>query len=233
VLMEYTLPASGGPVGIAAGSDGSLWFTEFGASKIGRITIAGVISEFPTLTSGSGPYGITAGSDGNLWFNESNASKIGRISTTGVVTEFSLPFATKNYDIAAASDGNLWFSEYDANRIGRITTSGVITEFFIISANTNPVGISAGPDGSLWFTEFSASKIGRVAPPGATPGASFYTLTPCRVIDTRNPNGPLAGPSLLAGTDRLFLLGGACPSHRQREPSPSISSSPRATRWDI
>ncbi len=209
-LTEYSVPTSGTLYGIAAGSDGNLWFTEFGASKVGRITTAGVVTEFTTPTSSSGPYGITAGPDGNLWFDESNASKIGRITTAGIITEFPLPSTTRNYDITAGSDGNLWFTEFDANRIGRITTAGAVTEFFITTANSNPLGIASGPDGSLWFTEFSASKIGRVAPPGATPGASFYTLTPCRVIDTRNPNGPLAGPSLVAGTDRLFLLGGAC-----------------------
>ena len=35
-------------------------------------------------------------------------------------------------------------------------------------------------------------------------------MTPCRVIDTRNPNGPLGGPALVAGTDRFFQLVGRC-----------------------
>lgn len=46
-----------------------------------------------------------------------------------------------------------------------------------------------------------------VMPP---PGASFYTVNPCRVIDTRNPNGPYGGPALVAGTDRTFTVGGQC-----------------------
>jgi streptogramin lyase len=210
-VTEYSIPTSNStPEGIAAGSDGALWFTEFGAGKIGRITTAGSITEFPIPTGSSGPRGIAAGSDGNLWFNESGASKIARITTAGVFTEFPLLSTTRNFDIAAGPDGNLWFTEYDANRIGRITTAGVITEFFVTTSSSNPIGIAPGPDGSLWFTEFSASKIGRVAPPGSTPGARFYTLTPCRVIDTRNPSGSLGGPALIAGTDRLFQLAGAC-----------------------
>jgi len=32
----------------------------------------------------------------------------------------------------------------------------------------------------------------------------FYPLVPCRVIDTRNPNGDLGGPSLAGGTPRNF-----------------------------
>jgi DNA-binding beta-propeller fold protein YncE len=33
---------------------------------------------------------------------------------------------------------------------------------------------------------------------------AFYPLTPCRVADTRNPNGPLGGPFLQAGQGRDF-----------------------------
>jgi hypothetical protein len=38
----------------------------------------------------------------------------------------------------------------------------------------------------------------------------FFTLPPCRVIDTRLPDGPLGGPALVAGSDRQFTLAGAC-----------------------
>lgn len=41
-------------------------------------------------------------------------------------------------------------------------------------------------------------------------GASFHTLTPCRVVDTRNPTGPLGGPALNAGADRVFVFAGQC-----------------------
>jgi len=44
-----------------------------------------------------------------------------------------------------------------------------------------------------------------------TPKAySFYTLTPCRVIDTRNPTGPYGGPSLNPTAPRTFILRGQC-----------------------
>ncbi|HEY3122589.1 MAG TPA: VCBS repeat-containing protein [Thermoanaerobaculia bacterium] len=38
----------------------------------------------------------------------------------------------------------------------------------------------------------------------------FYTITPCRVVDTRNPNGPLGGPALAAMTKRDFPIRGNC-----------------------
>lgn len=41
--------------------------------------------------------------------------------------------------------------------------------------------------------------------------ARYYTLAACRVIDTRNANGPLGGPALAgSGAQRLFTLSGSC-----------------------
>jgi hypothetical protein len=39
---------------------------------------------------------------------------------------------------------------------------------------------------------------------------SFYTVTPCRLADTRNANGPLGGPALQPGAVRPFTLTGVC-----------------------
>ena len=46
-----------------------------------------------------------------------------------------------------------------------------------------------------------------------TPGpvvAGFYTLTPCRVVDTRNDPGPYGGPALQAAAARAFVMVGSC-----------------------
>ncbi len=88
------------PDGITTGADGKLWFAETAAYKIGRMTPAGVVTEFPlpatTLPAGSsgsppGPTAITAGPDGALWFTETsinpnaaaNTVAIGRITPQG------------------------------------------------------------------------------------------------------------------------------------------------------
>jgi hypothetical protein len=45
-------------------------------------------------------------------------------------------------------------------------------------------------------------------PPSST---GYFTLTPCRVIDTRNANGPLGGPALNgSGARRVFTVTGTC-----------------------
>jgi hypothetical protein len=45
---------------------------------------------------------------------------------------------------------------------------------------------------------------------GLPQNTSFYTLTPCRLVDTRLPTGPLGGPALQAGQSRTFVLAGGC-----------------------
>lgn len=44
-------------------------------------------------------------------------------------------------------------------------------------------------------------------PSGAT---KLYPLTPCRLVDTRNANGPYGGPALTAGAVRNFVVAGRC-----------------------
>ena len=42
------------------------------------------------------------------------------------------------------------------------------------------------------------------------PPSSFFSVTPCRVADTRGPSGPYGGPALVANADRSFVVAGQC-----------------------
>ena len=154
---------------IAVGSDGNFWFTEQ-VGKIGRITPAGAITEFPlpetplTPTS-SLAFGIVAGPDGNLWFAEPEPNKIGRITPVGVVTSFPVPTPDSlPSHVAAGPDGNVWFVESFGNQVGRITPSGTITEFVPPTADAVVVAIARGPDDALWFTEDGPADVGTGEP---------------------------------------------------------------------
>jgi hypothetical protein len=51
---------------------------------------------------------------------------------------------------------------------------------------------------------------GYFAPP-APGGLHLFTTSPCRLVDTRNPNGPFGGPVMSAGSTRSFsVLNGVC-----------------------
>jgi virginiamycin B lyase len=55
------------PHAIAAGPDGALWFTEWGANGVGRIDPSGAIERQPLPTAGSEPHGLAVGADGAVW----------------------------------------------------------------------------------------------------------------------------------------------------------------------
>ncbi|HXB69236.1 MAG TPA: IPTL-CTERM sorting domain-containing protein [Candidatus Acidoferrales bacterium] len=179
VITEFSGVSA--PFGITAGPDGALWFTESFADRIGRITTAGVITEYSTgITPGSTPDGIAAGPDGALWFTDRSSfvgpgfgpGALGRITTAGVITEYStgLSAGSDPFEIAAGPDGALWFTDR-AGQIGRITTAGVITEYSTgLSAGSTPGGIAAGPDGAMWFAESTGNRIGRITTANTQPG---------------------------------------------------------------
>jgi virginiamycin B lyase len=172
-ITEFTIPTpNSGPSFIARGPDGALWFTEPGASQIGRITTAGAVTEFPLPASSnpatpSRPGGIVAGPDGALWFTDQGAGKIGRITTAGSITEFNIPTANSSPTfITVGADGALWFTEAIGNKIGRLSRFDTsATEFPIAkSLGTQPEGITAGPDGMIWFFLANNEQIVRLDP---------------------------------------------------------------------
>jgi streptogramin lyase len=180
------------PYGITTGPDGNLWFTEWLADKIGRITPSGTISQFQIPTATSHPYGITAGPDGNLWFAEEGGDKIGRITPSGTISEFQTPTANSSpYGITAGPDGNLWFTESLGNKIGRITPSGTISEFQIPTRASIPAGITTAREGNLWFTEENVDKIARVTPSGKISEFPIPTAESRPTGITATPNGNL------------------------------------------
>lgn len=70
-ITEYPIPTlSSNALGITAGPDGNMWFTESNVSKVAKITTSGLITEYPIPTPNSDPGGIAAGPDGNVWFVE-------------------------------------------------------------------------------------------------------------------------------------------------------------------
>src|SRR5690348_16656595 len=178
-VTEFDVPtAHAGPLNIAAGADGNLWFSEWSKSVIGRITPDGVITEFrlpPASDCPLSPADLTAGPDGNLWFTTSTCvwyengqrqgiPRIGRITTAGVVTTFPVPAPPQG--IAVGPDRALWFGERTAPKIGRITTAGAVTEFATNMDGT--VGsMAVGSDGALWFTQMENDRIGRITTDGS------------------------------------------------------------------
>lgn len=144
---EFPLSEPGSaPGSIVPGPDGNLWFAEAGTERIGRITPAGTITEFPI---GSRPSDLVAGHDGNIWYATDGA--IGRISAAGKV--FS-PIAVEGGfgPLAAGPDLRLWFG--DARfplALGRVTRDGRRSLTELPSGARWVVDLATGTLGSLWY----------------------------------------------------------------------------------
>ena len=66
-------------------------------------------------------------------------------------------------------------------------------------------------NGFAYFgTDTVPGQVVRVALGDLRPAADFFTLTPCRALDTRQPVGPQGGPALAAGAQRAVTLAGFC-----------------------
>ena len=67
-IEEIPLPdRTAKPHAIVAASAGDCWLAEWGANRIGHITVTGEIFEYDLPSPSSEPHGITIGPDGALW----------------------------------------------------------------------------------------------------------------------------------------------------------------------
>lgn len=220
-ITEYRGPGPTGGCGggggwIASGPDGALWFT--GDDRIGRITIAGVVTGFRDMNC-KFPAGITVGPDGALWFTEQ--SNIGRISTNGVIQEFPFPQLINPLDITTGPDNALWVLEYGNHKIAQITLGFAPTHasctfrFFGLSVNIPNLG--PGFIAPAGINDYS-TIVGTAIPSNdqelsvgfmrwANGGYSFplgtSSVTPTSLVD-RNDHGTSIGstgvPIILNGT---------------------------------
>jgi virginiamycin B lyase len=178
------------PQSIAAGPDGALWFTEFSAANIGRITISGSITEYPLPAGSYAPNGITAGPDGAMWFALGQSNQIGRVTIEGDFTVYPVPTpSSAPLGITAGPDGALWFTENMGSNIGRITTAGVVTEY-ALPAGSFPNGITHGPDGALWFAFSGFDDVGMI---GRITTAGVITAYATPTVNS-DPEGITTGP---------------------------------------
>ena len=86
----------GQPAMMTLGADGSVWFTQPQAGKIGRITPDGYVTEFPLPAAGV-PLGIASGVDKNLWVTVIRAQVIYRLTPSGEFAAFPMPAKLDGY----------------------------------------------------------------------------------------------------------------------------------------
>ncbi|MGH2873581.1 MAG: virginiamycin B lyase family protein [Solirubrobacteraceae bacterium] len=205
VVTEFPIPTpASSPDGIAAGSDGNLWFTEQQANQIGRITPSGAVTEFPIPTVGGEPVGIAAGPDGNIWFTETIGDKTGRITTrsspsatiaspaTGgtyavgesVPTQFSCTEGSGGPGLASCDDSNETATA--AGGSGHLDTSTLGVHTYVVTATS-----SDGESGtaSVAYTVVAAPSAS-IASPAAGGTYAVGALVKTRFSCAEGAGGP-------------------------------------------
>jgi hypothetical protein len=104
---------------------------------------------------------------------------------------------------------------------GATTAYGSTTAPQAIGAGTSPVAVNQAVSNLACGMPYHFRVVATTAfatTPGldqtftttACSATKFYTLTPCRIADTRNAVGPSGGPALSAGEVRNFPAAGLC-----------------------
>jgi virginiamycin B lyase len=89
-FVEYRMgEPQDAPIAIAAGPDGSVWFTIDHADAIGRLR-NGHIERLPTSSRNIEPLGLAVAADGSAWYTDLAARAIAHISTVGEIARFAL-----------------------------------------------------------------------------------------------------------------------------------------------
>jgi virginiamycin B lyase len=164
---------SGGLERILQSRDGSIWFSENVANRLGQIGKGNVVHEI-TLPPGTMPGDLAETPDGTIWFTErgfavvgGRHSGIGSYAPSGTLSE---PVSFKKGEfiggIAAANDGSVWFSYGQENGTASEVKRSGIVESFPLAAGSQPTELRIGPDGNIWVAEFGTGSIARLTPLG-------------------------------------------------------------------
>ncbi|MGH9441851.1 MAG: hypothetical protein ACRD16_06210 [Thermoanaerobaculia bacterium] len=124
---------------------------------------------------------------------------------------------------STANPGDTGLAASVANHAGSAYAWSITNGSITGGTGTSQITFTAGADGTLTLQVVETDSngcssavgsanvtVGSVSPPPPPTATKFYTLTPCRILDTRNPAGPYGGPSLSAGGTRTFVLAGQC-----------------------
>jgi virginiamycin B lyase len=198
-ITEYPVPtANAEPLNIVVGIDGNLWFTEFAAAQIGRVTTSGasfVECALPPQNGGPKPtpFGIAAGPDGALYVTDPASNGIWRVTTGCTASFYSLATANAGPEsITVGPNGALWFVETNVDKVAELVPgapAGTVPSEFPVSTGAGLGVIVSGSDNALWFTETKTAKLGRMLTTGALASETPLTGVQTPYGLTLAPNG--------------------------------------------
>lgn len=167
-FVEYRMgDPQDAPIAIAAGTDGSIWFTIDHADAIGRLR-NGHIERLPTSSRNNEPLGLAVAADGSAWYTDLAARAIARVSNAGEIARFGLDTPiTRLGRLAIAPDGAVWFADPTGYGITRLK-DGVFSRHQIESARGGAYGVAVTADGAVWATLQNGNQLLQLAADGTS-----------------------------------------------------------------
>jgi DNA-binding beta-propeller fold protein YncE len=179
----------------------------------GTVTVIdGATNNTTTVNVGVFPYSLAINALTNKIYvankcgNDLTCTSLGTVTVIDGATNntVTITVGAAPYALAVNSVSN---EVYVANYCGNdVTCKSAGT----VSA-TNPVAVGDGPQSLAINATTNRIYVpnnldGTVSVIAGDTGLQFVPVTPCRVVDTRQANGPFGGPSLQGGTYRSFPL---------------------------
>jgi len=178
----FSAPASSSSLqGITIGPDGTIWFAETAAKRIGHIipclTGSCNVTDYgpPPSVEIAFPIQLAVDRGGVVWFTDHGRGQFGSFDpSTGEWRVFGIGYCSESYNpdcpvglpnaISLDSDGMIWFSEHFAGRVAKYDpTTGSLTEYFVPATTIPDVWwMWPGPGNLVWFTAFGLGEIGYV-----------------------------------------------------------------------
>jgi uncharacterized repeat protein (TIGR02543 family) len=168
---------------VNGGANGS--GTAFEVSPNGGGWTEAFLHSFGSGSDGQNPYaGLVFDGSGNLYGTTAN----GGLYSEGMVFELS------QYANRCCRENPVYNFGFSAND-GQHPKAGLIIDS---SGNLDGTAVNGGSFGG--GTVFGILPIGQPTP------SQFVAVTPCRIVDTRNPEGTFGGPAILGQHSRDFPL---------------------------
>ena len=167
-FVEYAMAnPQEAPMAIAAGADGSIWFTIDHADSIGRLR-GGRIEWLPTPGRNVEPLGLAVATDGSAWYTDIAAGAVVHLAPSGEASPYTLDSPiTRLGRLAVAPDGSVWFADATGWGITQLQ-NGTFKRHAGVAADEGPYGIAVSADGVVWASLQRGGKLVRIDPDGTT-----------------------------------------------------------------
>lgn len=197
-MIEYAMPDdSYWPWDVAAGQDGSVWFTASATKadltagrpntpSIGRISPDGTMTLVDLPDPDSRPRGLVVDTEAG-YFADGGRGGVYRLGlTAGEMTRVGTMVADNPLDVAVSADGTIWFTDFTASVLGALAADNEHT-IQLLPEFEKPHDLVVGVDGAVWFTSEASNAIGRYS--GGSDFEKFVLPT-----DEGEPRGICVGP---------------------------------------